>query len=374
MTARSQNHCYSPGHDSYRHQLPSTKEMQRAVRESDPSYDGVFFVAVRTTGIFCRPSCPARKPLPRNCEYFPRAREAVFGGYRPCKRCRPMHVNGRPPEWVERLLTRIEQDPSARLVDRDLRGLGIDPARARRFFLKHYGMTFQAYCRGRRMNEALQQIRHGATLDEVAVGNGYESYSGFREAFAQTFGRPPGKSRTADCITVTWFEGPLGPLVAAANRKGVCLLEFTDRRMIETQFTILRQRFECAIVPGENEHLQQLKEELAGYFDGTRTGFGVPLVYPGTRFQELVWNALLQIPYGETRSYEELANTIGAPGAQRAVGHANGQNRIGIIIPCHRVVNKDGRLGGYGGGLWRKQFLLDLEKRIKNGVGKETLF
>jgi AraC family transcriptional regulator, regulatory protein of adaptative response / methylated-DNA-[protein]-cysteine methyltransferase len=350
------------------HRLPSIQEMQRAVRQSDASYDGVFFVAVRTTGVFCRPSCPARKPLPGNCEYFPGAREAVFSGYRPCKRCRPMQVNGRRPAWVEQLLARIEQAPGNRLVDGDLRALGVDPARARRFFLKHYGMTFHAYCRGRRMNEALQQIRRGATLDEVALGNGYESYSGFREAFAQTFGQPPGKSRTADCITVTWVEGPLGPLVAGANGKGVCLLEFTDRRMIETQFRTLRQRFKCAIVPGENELLKRLKDELAGYFAGTRTRFDVPLVYPGTPFQELVWKALLEIPYGETRSYEELANLIGAPGAQRAVGHANGQNRIGIVIPCHRVVNKNGRLGGYGGGLWRKQFLLDLEKRVKQGT------
>jgi AraC family transcriptional regulator of adaptative response/methylated-DNA-[protein]-cysteine methyltransferase len=135
--------------------------------------------------------------------------------------------------------------------------------------------------------------------------------------------------------------------------------------MLETQFATLRRRFDCAIVPGKHAHLEQLQAELDEYFSGTRTVFEVPLVYPGSPFQRRVWDGLLQIPYGETRSYEALARDIGCAGAQRAVGHANGQNRIGIVIPCHRVVNKDGRLGGYGGGLWRKQFLLDLERRAK---------
>lgn len=333
-------------------------------------YDGVFFTAVKTTGIFCRPSCPARA-LPRNREYFATVQQALFAGYRPCKRCRPLTVSGKPPPWVARLLSLIEQALSPRLTDAGLRRMRIDPARARRYFLKHWGMTFQAYCRGWRMGEALGQIRNGAKLDDVALGNGYDSHSGFREAFARTFGKSPGRSRDGDCIVVSWVQTPLGPLVAGATTKGICLAEFTDRRMLETQFKTLRQRFGCAIVPGRHEYLDQLKDELAGYFAGTVTRFNVPLVAPGTPFQARVWEGLLRIPYGETCSYEDLAGAIGAAGAQRAVGHANGLNRIGIVIPCHRVVNKDGRLGGYGGGLWRKQFLLDLERATKaraNGV------
>jgi AraC family transcriptional regulator of adaptative response/methylated-DNA-[protein]-cysteine methyltransferase len=217
------------------------------------------------------------------------------------------------------------------------------------------------------MNEALKQIRQGAVLDEVALGNGYESHSGFRDAFARTFGQSPGRSREAGCIVTTWVESPLGPLVAAASPEGICLLEFTDRRMLEAQFTTLRKRFECAIVPGTHEYLEQLKDELARYFAGTLTEFRVPVVYPGSPFQRAVWQQLLKIPYGETRSYEEVACAIGSQGAQRAVGHANGLNRVAILIPCHRVVNKDGRLGGYGGGLWRKQFLLDLERGVRSG-------
>jgi AraC family transcriptional regulator, regulatory protein of adaptative response / methylated-DNA-[protein]-cysteine methyltransferase len=178
----------------------------------------------------------------------------------------------------------------------------------------------------------------------------------------RTFGRPPGTSDGVDRIVVSWIESPLGPLVTAANDRGLCLLEFTDRRMLEAQFDTLKKLFSCAIVPGDNEHLANLRTELQAYFEGTLREFSIPLVFPGSPFQLRVWNELLRIPYGETCSYEELARRIGAESGQRAVGHANGLNRIAIVIPCHRVVNKDGKLGGYGGGLWRKQHLLDLEK------------
>jgi AraC family transcriptional regulator of adaptative response/methylated-DNA-[protein]-cysteine methyltransferase len=341
--------------------LPSIREMQRAFLRKDPSYDGVFFLGVRTTGIFCRPSCPAKRPLARNVDYFSTAREALFAGYRPCKRCRPLHAQGTPPEWVGRALALVKTS-EARMKDSELRQSGIDPFRIRRYFQRHYGMTFQAYCRAHRMGEALNQLRQGASLDDIALGNGYDSHSGFRDAFVRTFGRPPGAGKDLDRIVVSWIQSPLGPLVTAANDSGVCLLEFTDRRMLETQFNTLKRLFSSAIVPGENDHLAKLKHELEGYFAGNLREFSVPLVYPGSPFQVRVWNELLRIPYGSTCSYEELAQRIGALSGQRAVGHANGANRIAIAIPCHRVVNKDGKLGGYGGGLWRKERLLELER------------
>ncbi|HSP06748.1 MAG TPA: Ada metal-binding domain-containing protein, partial [Acidobacteriota bacterium] len=184
--------------------LPPAPEMERAFLNRDSSYDGIFVTGVRTTGIFCRPSCPARKPHLDHIQYFATVREALYAGFRPCLRCRPLEVPDAPPEWVERLLALVDSRPGARLKDSDLRAQDIDPARARRYFLKHYGMTFQAYCRGMRMGSALQQIREGAGLDDVILDSGYESFSGFREAFAQTFGKPPGKSRDSDCVTVTW--------------------------------------------------------------------------------------------------------------------------------------------------------------------------
>jgi AraC family transcriptional regulator of adaptative response/methylated-DNA-[protein]-cysteine methyltransferase len=142
--------------------------------------------------------------------------------------------------------------------------------------------------------------------------------------------------------------------------------------MLETQFVTVRTRFRSSVVPGTNEHLERLKHELSTYFAAQLMRFTIPLVYPGTPFEQRVWNELLSIPYGQTRSYEELADAVGVPGAARAVGAANGRNRISIVIPCHRVINKNGELSGYGGGVWRKRLLLESERTrtpIQNGVG-----
>lgn len=346
-------------------------EMYRAVARKDPSYDAVFFVAVRTTGIFCRPSCPAKKPLPRNVEYFATVRDAMFAGYRPCKRCRPLEADGRPPAWVSQLLEQLEGNPEARMRDRDLRGLCIDPARARKFFMSHYGMTFQGYQRARRLGGALAAIRTGRPVSRAALDAGYESESGFRDAFTRTFRNTPGSGALKGCICSTILESPVGPLLLGAKEGALCLLEFCDRRSLEKQVSVLQRRLGCAVVPGDNEMLRRTRRELKEYFDGKRRKFDVPLEYPGTEFQHSVWGELRKIPYGKTISYEELARRVGRPGAQRAVGTANGANRIAIVIPCHRVVNKNGELGGYGGGLWRKKLLLGLEQ---GGADSSHLF
>jgi len=342
--------------------LPPATEMHRAFAGSDPSYDGLFFTGVRTTGIFCRPSCPARKPLPTHVEFFGTAREALFAGYRPCLRCRPLEADGRPPGWVGRLLGEVEADPTRRLTVRDLARLGVEPARARRWFQRHWGMTFAAYCRARRLGGALNALREGASLDDAALDHGFESLSGFRDAFGRLFRRPPGQARGAECIVVRWVRTPLGPMIAGATGEGVCFLEFTERRMLEAQVRALEKRLGLIAVPGEHPHIERLGLELDGYFAGSRRGFEGPLVAPGTPFQEDVWAALRAIPYGETRSYAELARGIGRPSATRAVARANGTNRIAIVIPCHRVVETGGGLGGYGGGVWRKRRLLALER------------
>ena len=157
------------------------------------------------------------------------------------------------------------------------------------------------------------------------------------------------------------IDSPVGVLVAGVTDAGLCLLEFRDREVLETQIEKVRGRI-GQTAAGSHSLLTQLHTELREYFRGKRRDFSIPLVYPGTPFQMKVWNALRVIPYGETISYEELAWRVGSPSGQRAVGHANGQNPIAIVIPCHRVVNKDGKLGGYGGGLWRKRLLLGLER------------
>lgn len=347
--------------------LPPLAEMQRAHRTRDAAYNGIFYLGIRTTGIFCRPTCPARPALPKNIQYFASSREALFAGYRPCKRCKPMALSEQP-EWAVRLLAEIEAEPEKRITEYGLKRRGVDPATVRRYFKKEYQMTFQAYARARRLTGALHTIRNGATIDDAVFASGYSSHSGFRDAFEKHFDKAPGKSKTQDCIHLTWLNSPLGPLVAGANGHGVCLLEFTDRRMLETQFKTLKQRFSQPLLPGMNDHLQQLKEEVTSYFAGKLRQFRVKLTYPGTPFQQDVWKQLLTIPYGQTRSYEDMARAVGSPKAVRAVGTANGKNRIAIVIPCHRVVNKNGQLGGYGGGLRRKEYLLQLEGALLNKV------
>lgn len=342
--------------------LPKPAEMERAFFGQDPSYDGVFVTGVRTTGIFCRPSCSARKPLRRNVEFFPTVKDALFAGYRPCQRCRPLEADGRPPEWVAGLLGALEQDPERRLRAPELRALGVSPERARRYFQRTYGMSFDAYCRAQRLGRGLKSLRQGEDLAAAALDAGYDSESGFREAFGKHFGTPPGKARGSEVATAAWLRTPLGPMIAAATDRGLCLLEFTDRRMLEAQLETLGRRLKLPLVPGAHPVLERLKRELAEYFAGQRREFTVPLHVSGSPFQEQVWRELLRIPYGETRSYQDVARMVGSPEAVRAVGTANGMNRIAIVIPCHRVVNKGGKLGGYGGGLWRKQRLLGLEQ------------
>jgi AraC family transcriptional regulator of adaptative response/methylated-DNA-[protein]-cysteine methyltransferase len=341
--------------------LPPVAEMRRAYLGRDASYDGIFLVGVRTTAVFCRPTCPVRSPLPKNVEFFPSAAAALFAGYRPCKRCRPMAAADEPG-WAAALRADVEADPAGRVTEADLRRRGVDPATVRRHYLRTYGMTFQAYTRARRLSAAFTRIRAGGDPDGAAFDHGYGSVSGFREAFGRSFGHPPGGARGRDCVRLAWLPSPLGPLVAGATDAGVCLLEFTDRRMLEAQLDAVRERFRVPVLPGTNAHLEQLRAELGDYFAGRLRAFTVPLVYPGTAFQRRVWEELLRIPYGETRSYHEVAVAVGSPGAVRAVGRANGLNRVAVVIPCHRVVNKNGDLGGYGGGLRRKQYLLNLEQ------------
>ena len=341
--------------------LATHDEMVDAFLKSDSSYDGLFYTAVRTTGIFCLPSCSARKPLPQNVEFFSTAREALFSGYRPCLRCKPMETPGAAPEWLRPLLSAIDEDPRRRWRDDDLRELGLEPARVRRHFQAKHGMTFQAYMRARRLGDAFTEIRSGAEIDDVVFESGYESHSGFRSAFERVFGCPPGQADQASCVHIAWIETPVGPMVAGATDSGICLLEFSDRRMLETQLGRVRKWCGDAAVPGENDRIREMRVQLAEYFEGKRREFTVPLDVSGTPFQEKVWAALRTIPYGKTWSYGDLARFLGTPTGTRAVARANGDNRVAIVIPCHRVIGSDGELTGYGGGLWRKRALLERE-------------
>jgi AraC family transcriptional regulator of adaptative response/methylated-DNA-[protein]-cysteine methyltransferase len=340
--------------------------MMRAFSERDASYDGIFFAAVTTTGIFCRPSCSARKPLAEHVVFYGGASEALFGGYRPCKRCRPLQSTS-DPAWVESLIEKIEDEPETRIRDGDLRARGLDPATVRRRFLSRFGLTFHAYQRARRLSAAFEDIKSGGSIDDAVFDHGYESHAGFRDAFARLFGGPPGRATKGggDFIRISWIDSALGPLVAGATNRGVAFLEFSDRRMMEAQALTLRKRHGLPVAPGRNEIIDRLESELSDYFAGKLRSFSLPIDEPGTDFQERVWNTLRTIPYGATWSYGELAVAVGDPNATRAVARANGMNRVAILVPCHRVIGYDGGLGGYGGGIWRKQRLLEIEGALQ---------
>jgi O-6-methylguanine DNA methyltransferase len=190
----------------------------------------------------------------------------------------------------------------------------------------------------------------------------------FHQAFGKVFGVAAGVSAARDTVRLDCIDTPVGLLIAGANDDALVQLEFCDRSSIERRLHGVRRRFTGSVVTGSNECLLELTRQLSQYFAGERREFELPLEYPGTPFQEKVWATLLQIPYGQTWSYLKMAQRIGDVNATRAVGTANGTNPIAIVIPCHRVINANGELGGYGGGLWRKRILLDLE------MGQASLF
>jgi AraC family transcriptional regulator of adaptative response/methylated-DNA-[protein]-cysteine methyltransferase len=342
--------------------LPSTSTMYRAFERHDPAYEGVFWLGVRTTGIFCRPTCRARTPKRENVEFFANPSEALHAGYRPCMKCRPLDHGRKPPPLVEKLLLAVEEEPGRRYRDAELLDMDIDPSTARRQFKRYCGMTFQAYHRARRMGLALLDIRKGKTVLDSQLDQGFESGSGFRDAFARLVGTAPSRAGDVGVLHAKWIETPLGAMLALADDRGLHLLDFVDRRGLERALASLQKRLHARALPGEHRYLAQIERELAEYFAGKRRTFDTPVVLTGSEFQSRVWKALLDIPAGATCSYAELARRIERPQAVRAVGRANGDNRLSIIVPCHRVIGADGALTGYGGGLARKQKLLQLEQ------------
>ncbi|MBK8490884.1 MAG: bifunctional transcriptional activator/DNA repair protein Ada [Saprospirales bacterium] len=333
-----------------------------ALIEKDSQFTGIFYVGVKTTGIFCIPTCTARKPKMENVVFFSTTKEMLQNGFRPCKVCKPTQNAFEPPKEVQKAIELIHENPFEKVTDFQLKSNNLNPEKIRNWFKKYHDMTFQAYQRMIRINSAFQKLKSGKNVTDTAFDSGYESLSGFGYTFKNIVGKAPRQSQDKTVILISRYTSPLGPMFVCATDKGICLLEFTDRRMLETEFQDLQKRLNGVILAGENEHTKQLEKELQEYFEGARKEFSVPLHTPGTEFQNLVWELLQEIPYGETRSYQEQAVRLNKPSAVRAVASANGHNRISILIPCHRVIGKDGNLTGYGGGLERKRWLLEHEK------------
>lgn len=325
------------------------------------SFVGIFFVGVKTTAVFCIATCRARKPKLENVEFYTSFKEALDNGYRPCKICKPTQNANQAPEQVEIAMDLVKNHPKEKISDFRLRQNNVSPEIVRRWFKKNYGMTFHAYQRMYRINSAFQELKKSKKVTATAFDTGYESLSGFGYTYKKVLGKSPQKSLEENIILISRLTTPIGPMFICATDKGICLLEFVDRRMLETEFKDLQRLLKARIITGENEHIKQAKNELSEYFNGNRKVFDVKVHSPGTDFQKSVWDCLKKIAFGDTATYEQQAEIIHKPKAIRAVASANGFNRISIIIPCHRVIGTNGQLTGYGGGLERKKWLLHHE-------------
>lgn len=346
--------------------LPPQTELYEALLRRDPGYEGRALVGVTSTGIYCRLTCPAKKPKVRNCRWFASAEAAEAAGFRPCLRCHPRGVEAEGDRLVARLLAALAADPGRSWSEADLVAAGHDPSTVRRAFRRHFGRSFLAVARERRLRAGVETLKKGAAVIDAQLDSGFDSASGFRTAFAKLFGQAPAQMREG-CTLADWIDTPLGGMIAVADTEALHLLEFTDRKVLAEGLRKLSTILGGRIALGRTPVHDRIEAELDAYFAARSGVFTTPIALHGTDFQQQVWRALVAIPAGETRSYAQLASAIGRPKAVRAVAAANANNRLAVIVPCHRVIGSDGSLTGYAGGLWRKQKLIGIEARLTQG-------
>jgi AraC family transcriptional regulator of adaptative response/methylated-DNA-[protein]-cysteine methyltransferase len=344
--------------------LPDHPTLYQALLDRDPAYDGQAYVAVTTTGIFCRLTCPARKPKSENCRFHATVAACIETGFRPCKRCHPLAPMASADPAIATLLAALEARPAHRWSERDITAMGFDLSTIRRSFKRHFGMTFLEMARQRRLRDGFTTLSDGGPVIEAQLSSGFASPSAFRAAFARLLGRAPGTLDTDPMLFADWIETPLGDMISVASKSHLHLLEFVDRRALPRELGALDTLAQGRIGIGKTDPGAQIREELAAFFDGTGGTFTTPLTYAGSGFAQHIWDEVRRIPPGQTRSYSDIAKRINRPSATRAVARANGANQIALVVPCHRVIGADGALTGYGGGLWRKQKLLEIERQF----------
>lgn len=339
----------------------SEDRLYQALLDRDIAFVPHAYVGVTSTGIFCRLDCSAKKPKRENCQFYPTIADCLEAGFRPCKRCKPMdHAGGGDP-LIEMLMTALKANPEHRWSEADLTARGHDPSTVRRAFKRQFGMTFLDIARQTRLGQALDSLEGGSRVIDAQLDAGFDSASGFRGAVAKLIGIAPGCLSDKARLKVARLETALGPMVTVVDDTAVHLLEFMDRKGLAREMQKLHGATPGGLGLGRTALTHELETQLAAFMAGERAIFDLPLVLHGTEFQRRVWRALGDIPAGETRSYGDLARTLGQPSAVRAVARANGANQLAIIIPCHRVIGADGSLTGYAGGLHRKEKLIRLE-------------
>ncbi len=343
---------------------PSDDTLYAALVARDPRFDGLAFVGVTTTGVFCRLTCSSRKPKRSNCRFFQSTAACLEAGFRPCKRCHPMDAKALIPA-VQTLLDSLGKHGDPNMSEERLIALGFDPSTVRRNFKRQFGMTFLEMARLARIGEGFETLVTGGRVIDAQVNAGFESGSGFRSAFAQVLGQAPSSFTGDELMKADWLETPIGQMIAVSDNESLHLLEFIDRKALPAELRQLRDRAKGSLGIGRTPISQQVATELAEYFAGRSATFQTPLTLDGSPFYKSVWTVLRTISPGATQTYSDVARAIGRPTAVRAVARAIGANSLAIIVPCHRVIGADGTLTGYAGGLWRKQRLIELERHFE---------
>jgi AraC family transcriptional regulator, regulatory protein of adaptative response / methylated-DNA-[protein]-cysteine methyltransferase len=321
------------------------------------AFDGMFVGAVKTTGIYCKPSCPARHPLRENVEYFADGAAARAAGYRACLRCKPDEI-GRDREAVASALRLIEAAEEPPALDNLAAAVGYAPHHFHRLFKRDTGVTPAAYARGLRAKRAETALDGNGSVTEAIYEAGYSGPSRFYADSKGRLGMTPSAWKNGGAgVTIRWTvaETALGKMLLAATDKGICRLSFDEDE------TELRRRFPNAMIQSGDAAMAALVASAVAAVNDPAHMPTLPLDVAGTAFQQAVWQQLMAIPPGETRSYAQIAAAVGKPEAVRATGSANGANNVAVLIPCHRVIRSDGSLGGYAYGLERKLELLRRE-------------
>lgn len=302
-------------------------DLYQVLCEKNKDFDGKFFAAVKTTGIFCKLSCPCKKPLSENVIFYESLEACIASGYRECRVCHPLaslfhdDKTGKYALWIEKELLPAKSYREHPIESAD----ALNEIKAN--FQKQAKLSLGKYIRVKRINFMLREKKAGG-----------------------------------ETLFTHYVQTPLGLMIAIHTQRGLCLLEFVDRKILETELNEIRKKTQGNFLFANNIHTQRLGKQLAEYFDGQRQIFDVPLDLMGTDSQKKVWSLLMNIPYGEVCSYKEQAIKYGDLNSVRAIAAANGKNKIAILVPCHRVIGSNGELVGYGGGIERKKSLLLHEK------------
>ena len=335
----------------------AAEEAWAAFERRDRGWDGRVIGAVTTTGIYCKPSCPARRPKRDHVRFFADTDAARAAGFRACLRCKPDEV-ARDRAAVAKAVTLIEQAEEAPSLAALAASVGYAPHHFQRLFTRDLGISPAAYARALRARRATRELERNERVTDAIYDAGYSAPSGFYADAKERLGMTPSAWRDGGRgHTIRWanFDSPLGPMLIAATDKGICRLTFDEGE------EALRRIFPNAAIVRDDGSMASLVEGALAAVERPAAAPELPLDVAGTAFQEAVWRELRRIPPGETRSYAQIAAAVGKPGAVRAAGSANGSNHVAVLIPCHRVIRSDGSLGGYAGGIERKRRLLDAE-------------